>query len=397
MDEKGTEATTIGLNDEDLIETENANQTQDAFASLFASFTVQQKLEYARNNLSATDLETRTRVQRLIVSCFQPDNKDSPVGGGDERVLSSVVVDVLFQTLSLYDESKRSQNEVEKTISEIAQSNTDFITEFLKVLEKSTTIKPPSSLSSSYSTRALITLLRWTCALVSSNFPFFEALQSRLSSALSLQGALIEAVALSSNKTSLFRSASRSYRQYMRRSPTVVPHLINHFVVSQPTRGHPAVALIGSFCAKHQSDLFVAHKTKFLEGYVQSVLSATIKQDRGYLEWYRGTLKRVEKKEFGEILLPAISRLLKRTPEIAINGISYLLETLSSSSAFIDLNDFAVEISNNLIPQFKSVDESLRGSTLVAFSYLINNICKSPVGAAAALLQQFVSLIGMFF
>jgi len=319
-----------------------------------------------------------------------------------------IVVDLIFQTISLYEESKRSQRDVEKAISSISKLNADFASEFFKRIEKAANAKPPLLLSTTFSIRNLLTLLRWSFALTSSDTTL------PLNRLVSVQGALIEALA-SSGKAAHLRTASSLFKRYLRASPNVAPLLIEHFVTNQSSRSHPAIALIGSFSAKHRFDLFQANrvtrynpthlfvaniftsKSKFLEGYVQAVLSANSKQERGYLEWFAAILKKVEKNEFGNVLLPAIVRLLKRTPEVAIHGISYLLEVISTPSSTADLSDFAVELSTNLIPHIKSADEHLRAATLTAYSYLIKNISKSKTNSAVgSLLQQLVALIGLY-
>jgi len=51
--------------------------TNSSTSALFEQYTSQQKLEYARINLSSTNPTTRGCVQQLLTSCFEPNANES--------------------------------------------------------------------------------------------------------------------------------------------------------------------------------------------------------------------------------------------------------------------------------------------------------------------------------
>lgn len=100
----------------------------------------------------------------------------------------------------------------------------------------------------------------------------------------------------------------------------------------------------------------------FLDMYVKAVLNAREKPADGLSEAFRPLFSYLLHEEFKSIVVPSSVKMLKRNPELVLESVEFLLESVN-----LDLSKYAVEILSVVLPQARHADE---GRRLVALSII---------------------------
>lgn len=96
--------------------------------------------------------------------------------------------------------------------------------------------------------------------------------------------------------------------------------------------------------------------------YVKAVLNAREKPADGLSEAFCPLFSYLLHEEFKSIVVPSSVKMLKRNPELVLESVEFLLESVN-----LDLSKYAVEILSVVLPQARHADE---GRRLVALAII---------------------------
>lgn len=98
----------------------------------------------------------------------------------------------------------------------------------------------------------------------------------------------------------------------------------------------------------------------FLDVYVRSVLNAKEKPTKGLIEAFLPLFTQLSHEDFKNTILPTSLKMLKRNPELVLESVGVLLQSVN-----LDLSKYATEILSVVLTQARHADE---GRRLVALS-----------------------------
>lgn len=98
----------------------------------------------------------------------------------------------------------------------------------------------------------------------------------------------------------------------------------------------------------------------FLDVYVRSVLNAKEKPTKGLSEAFLPLFTHLSHEDFKSTVLPTSLKMLKRNPELVLESVGVLLQSVN-----LDLSKYATEILSVVLTQARHADE---GRRLVALS-----------------------------
>lgn len=93
----------------------------------------------------------------------------------------------------------------------------------------------------------------------------------------------------------------------------------------------------------------------FLDLYVKAVLNAREKPTKVLSEAFCLLFKCMSHEDFQSIVVPSSVKMLKRNPEIVLESVAILLESVN-----LDLSRYAIEIISVVLPQARHADEGRR-------------------------------------
>lgn len=103
----------------------------------------------------------------------------------------------------------------------------------------------------------------------------------------------------------------------------------------------------------------------FLDIYVKAVLNAKEKPSLSLSYCFRSLFIHISHEEFKDVVVPSSIKMLKRNPEIVIDSVGILLNSVK-----LDLSKYAVEILNVILSQVRHADETRRHEALAIVSCL---------------------------
>lgn len=146
--------------------------------------------------------------------------------------------------------------------------------------------------------------------------------------------------------------------------------------------------------------ILIILQPQFIEWFNKSILSSTVKPPQSAMNSFVSFIKSLNQDDI-TILLPSLSRVLKRGPELVMQAIAFTLSNLTTdlskrniSSAYFDktLDESAhKEIFPNLIPHIRSSNETLREEALLVIRKLIAKV--SDVTVVEKILQDLLKLL----
>lgn len=103
----------------------------------------------------------------------------------------------------------------------------------------------------------------------------------------------------------------------------------------------------------------------FIDIYVKAVLSAKEKPKKGLSDCFRPLFKYLSHEDFQNVVLLTSVKMLKRNPEIVLESVGILLESVN-----LDLSKYAIELLSVALSQARHADESRRLGALAILRYL---------------------------
>ncbi|KAJ5070418.1 eif-2-alpha kinase activator gcn1 [Anaeramoeba ignava] len=245
---------------------------------------------------------------------------------------------LIFSTLAIYHE-RESRLIIEKLIEELVKtkfktkSSKFFVLFFLNMVNPKNPIPKQRYIQ-----------LRWTCIalekLPEEELKSFNDKENAF--LLSLFGSLLTSLIYLPNKklaTLSFNLAKHCF--YNTKIPILLINALKNFEDYRII--HPLIQLFSSVLIEKNKEIFINElKPKLLEIYTKNILQSRSQFQHKVLDSYSTLLKNITEKDFSEILLPVITRIMNRNPETAIHHLLPLFQTLE-----LDLD---AHFSENLLP-----------------------------------------------
>ncbi|KAI4338617.1 hypothetical protein MLD38_023653 [Melastoma candidum] len=280
-----------------------------------------------------------------------------------------LLVDIVFKTLFLYDDL-RSKEAVDAVIVKCIKETVfmkSFAASLVQAMEKQIKFKAHVG---SYR------MLQWSCILLSKS-QFASISRGALCRVISAQASLISLVMQGS-----FRQ-QRACRHLFNRLFSQSPELYRIFVGELENGrisykdGPEVISLLLEFLSGSPS----------LLNEFKVVLNAREKPERGLSEAFYPLFRQITHEEFQSAIIPPAVKMLKRNPEIVLESVGILLETVN-----IDLSKYTDEIVSIMLPQARHADEKRRTEALNVIKCLSQK--SSNPDSIEAMFNAIKSVIG---
>ncbi|KAL5566833.1 hypothetical protein UlMin_029997 [Ulmus minor] len=294
------------------------------------------------SSVSTPSTKNRVRIFRNDVPSII-DNSEM----GTE--LASVLVDIIFKTLYLYDDrgSRRAVDEViTKALGEVNFMKS-FAAALVQAMEKQAKVQ---------SHAGCYRLLQWSCYLLCKS-QFATASKNAFCRVATAQASLLRIIMQRSFRER--RTVKQTFFHLFSQSPNIYKIYIEELKEARiPHKDSPELIwLLMEFpsTSSKPSSLFEQYKPTFLDIYVKAVLSAREKPGKGLSEAFQPLFKHMLHEDFQSIVVPASVKMLKRNPEIILESVGILLKSVN-----LDLSKYALEILSLALPQARHADEGRR-------------------------------------
>ncbi|KAL0298567.1 UNVERIFIED_CONTAM: protein ILITYHIA, partial [Sesamum radiatum] len=290
----------------------------------------------------------------------------------------SLLVDLLFQTLSIYDDrgSRKAVDDVIiKALSE-AVFLKSFAASLVQAMERHSKFQ---SLTGSYR------LLQWSCLLLIYS-QFASLSKNALCRVAQAQASVLHIVMQGPSR--LRRACSRTFFSLFTKSPDIYKTYMEELKDGRiPYKDSPElIHLMLDYLSSNPAS-FDKWKDVFLDIYVKAVLNAREKPTKALSEAFIPLFIRLSHEDFKNTILPTSVKMLKRNPEVVLESIGVLLE-----SSNLDLSKYAIEILSVVLTQARHADEGRRLAAL-AIVRCLSQKSSSP-DAVEAMFSAIRSVMG---
>ncbi|KAL0317538.1 UNVERIFIED_CONTAM: protein ILITYHIA [Sesamum angustifolium] len=290
----------------------------------------------------------------------------------------SLLVDLLFQTLSIYDDlgSRKAVDDVIiKALSE-AVFLKSFAASLVQAMERHSKFQ---SLTGSYR------LLQWSCLLLIYS-QFASLSKNALCRVAQAQASVLHIVMQGPSR--LRRACSRTFFSLFTKSPDIYKTYMEELKDGRiPYKDSPElIHLMLDYLSSNPAS-FDKWKEVFLDIYVKAVLNAREKPTKALSEAFIPLFIRLSHEDFKNTILPTSVKMLKRNPEVVLESIGVLLE-----SSNLDLSKYAIEILSVVLTQARHADEGRRLAAL-AIVRCLSQKSSSP-DAVEAMFSAIRSVMG---
>ncbi|GLT64478.1 hypothetical protein SLA2020_369690 [Shorea laevis] len=290
-------------------------------------------------SVSSPSTKTRVRIFRDEIPAIL-DNSEMCTE------LASLLVDIIFRTLSIYDDRgarKAVDDVITKSLGDLLFMK-NFAAALVQVMERQ--LKFQSHVG-------CYRLLRWSCLLLTKS-QFATVSKNALCRVAAVQASLLNIVVQRS--FSVQRACKRTFFNLFSQSPDIYKIYIEELKDGRiPYKDSPElIRLLLDFSTTSPS-LFEQYKPTFLDIYVKTVLSAREKPRQVLSEAFCSLFTCMSHEDFQSIVVPSSVKMLKRNPEIVLESVGVLLESVN-----LDLSKYATEILSVVLPQARHADEGRR-------------------------------------
>uniref|UniRef100_A0A0E0D5U2 TOG domain-containing protein n=1 Tax=Oryza meridionalis TaxID=40149 RepID=A0A0E0D5U2_9ORYZ len=297
----------------------------------------EEALRAAAAEVSTSSTTRRLRLFRHTLPHLLAKASESPSD-------TALLVDLIFQTLLIYDD-RASRKAVDDMVKQALGESTfmkPFAASLVQCMEKNMKVTSPL---------ACFKLLRWSCYLL--NLSQFAMLSkggfSRLANAQAvlcqvlMDGSFRQRRTCKQLFTRLFSESMGTYKMY-----------IDEIKDSRiPVRDSPAFLNIMLDFAITSPSLYAEYKPLFLDLYVKTILGAKDRPSQALAEAFKPLFLDMGHEDFKNIVVPSCIKMLKRNPEIVLQSIGYLLNTVR-----LDLSKYCMEFLPVVLHQARhSVEE----------------------------------------
>jgi hypothetical protein len=256
-------------------------------------------------------------------------------------------VALFFATLPTYID-KRSQQAVLSALGEALRSD-DFLKAFTAQLVKhgSDRTQPPA--------QTAFTLLEWSCALLLRLDT--AAAKKACGKVIELQSALLDVLIADDAK---WRPAACVVARLLRQRPALLPEYL------EVAGAAPGAGLVGAVlaAARRSPQVLPAAKAQLLPALCDKVLAARERPSPALMSSFSPLLASLSHEEFGGQVAPALVKVLRRTPDVALAALPPLL-----AAAGLDTSRYVAELLPALLQQLR-LKEALRPAVSEALGAL---------------------------
>ncbi|KAI3459061.1 hypothetical protein Pfo_015724 [Paulownia fortunei] len=290
----------------------------------------------------------------------------------------SVLVDLLFQTLSIYDDrgSRKAVDDViVKALSE-AVFMKSFAATLVQAMERHSKFQ---SLTGGYR------LLKWSCLLlIYSQFALLS--KNALCRVAQAQASVLHIVMQGS--FCVRRACKKTLFHLFTKSPDIYKTYLEELKDGRiPYKDSPELIYMMLDYLNSNPASFDKWKDIFLDIYVKAVLNAREKPTKGLSEAFSPLFTRLSHEDFKNSILPSSVKMLKRNPELVLESVGVLLKSTN-----LDLSKYAIEILSVVLTQARHADEGRRLAAL-AIVRCLSQKSSSP-DAVEAMFSAVKSVMG---
>ncbi|XP_029194337.2 eIF-2-alpha kinase activator GCN1-like [Acropora millepora] len=315
--------------------------------------------------ITSSSTKEREFVCRELVSCIQR-NDFSEFG-------VKAVIKLIFQTQGLYRDN-RSRKAIEEVVKVLAEKQgSDAVKYFclsFSDIEKQATFLHQSYVISGSN----LVVLCWSCILVKQVYNGADLCTGAQWSRLVTVQCLALYGVLSAGKSCVCASA----RKKLHRVWNEVPGITSKYAEAISNTG-PAqevgclVGFLFNFCTKSKdTETINKFKNPLLDMYLKVVISSKTRPPSHLLVHIGPLLSYVTHNDFGNLILPAVTKALLRNPEIVLESTAYLISSVS-----IDLSKYALDICKTIIGQLRAKEERHREEAALVLKNLAHQ-CSDP-------------------
>lgn len=308
--------------------------------------------------------------------------------------LASMLVDTIFRTLFIYDD-RRSRKAVDdviiKSLNEVIFMKS-FAGAVVQAMEKQLKVQ---------SHVGCYRLLNWSVLLLTKS-QFSSVSKNAVSRVASAQAGLVNLV------------MQRSFRE-RRACKRIFFHLFSQSLdiykiyIEELKNGRVAykespelIRLLLEFSSA-SSSRFEQCKSIFMDIYLKAVLNAREKPVKELSECFYPLFRHLSHEDFQNVVLPSSVKMLKRNPEIVLEAVGVLLDSVS-----LDLSKYGIELLSVVLSQVRHADEGRRVGALAIVRCLSQkssnpdaleamfNAVKAIIGGSEGRLQFPYQRTGMF-
>ncbi|PIA40115.1 hypothetical protein AQUCO_02500083v1 [Aquilegia coerulea] len=300
--------------------------------------------------LRSVDESITTSSTKLRVQIFRQDISSILNDTEISLDLASHLVEIIFKTLSIYDDRASRKAVDDVIVKALDQMNfmKNFAATLVQAMEKQLKIE---------SCIGCLKLLKWSCLLLS-NSQFVSVAKNALWRIVSSQASLLRITLQGSFR--IRRACKRIFVHLFSQFPELYKMYTEGLRDSRIQWKDSAeiILLMLEFSTATPSK-FKEHKPLFLEVYVKAVLNARDKPLKGLSEAFRPLFLHLSHEDFKTVVVPASVKMLKRNPEIVLESVGVLLDSIN-----LDLSKYSLEILSVVLPQARHAEEGRRNVAL---------------------------------
>ncbi|KAM7250092.1 hypothetical protein ACFE04_021975 [Oxalis oulophora] len=292
--------------------------------------------------------------------------------------IAPTLVDIIFKTLCLYDDRASRQGVDDLIVKALA--GVTFMKTFAGAL-----VQAIEKQSKCQSHTGVYRLLKWSCILLTdSQFPTVS--KNALCRLASGQAALLHIVMQRSFRER--RACKQTFDHLFSQSPEIYTTYIEELKDARiPYKESPELLCLLLEFSIEKPSLFKQHKPTFLDIYIKAVLNSREKPEKWLSESFRPLFLNMSHDDFQNIVVPACTKMLKRNPEILLESVGVLLESIN-----LDLSKYSIEILSVVLPQARHADEARRVEALAIIKCL--SLKSSNPDAIEAMFNAIKAVIG---
>ncbi|XP_019193917.1 PREDICTED: eIF-2-alpha kinase activator GCN1 isoform X15 [Ipomoea nil] len=329
-------------------------------------------------SLASIDSSVPTSSTKRRVQIFRDEIPSILSGSEMTTEMASVLVDLIFKTLFVYDDRgsvKAVDDVVIKSLRQVAFMKS-FAATLVQVMEKN--LKFQSHIGCHR-------LLKWSCLLLTES-EFSSASKNAFCRVAQVQASILHIGMQGSLRVR--RACKQTFFFLFSKLPDIYGSYMEELRDSRISyKDCPEIVLLMLEYSTLNPSLFEKWKQVFLDMYTKVVLNAREKPPRGLSEAFFPLFTHLSHEDFKSTVIPLSVKMLKRNPELVLESVAILLQ-----SANLDLSKYAVEMLAVVLTQARHTDEG-RKTTALSIIRCLSTKSSSP-DALEEMFKAVKSVIG---
>ncbi|KAL9381895.1 hypothetical protein Peur_024930 [Populus x canadensis] len=346
------------------------------------------------DSLTSLSTSVSTSSTKLRIRIFRHDVVSLLANAEMTVELASMLVDTIFRTLFIYDD-RRSRKAVDdviiKSLNEVIFMKS-FAGAVVQAMEKQLKVQ---------SHVGCYRLLNWSVLLLTKS-QFSSVSKNAVSRVASAQAGLVNLVMQRSFRER--RACKRIFFHLFSQSPDIYKIYIEELKNGRVAyKESPELIRLLLEFSSASSSRFEQCKSIFMDIYLKAVLNAREKPVKELSECFHPLFRHLSHEDFQNVVLPSSVKMLKRNPEIVLEAVGVLLDSVS-----LDLSKYGIELLSVVLSQVRHADEGRRVGALAIVRCLSQkssnpdaleamfNAVKAIIGGSEGRLQFPYQRTGMF-